>query len=41
MPMCAAAGFEHDGDFVAHGTQNAPDVNVEDAAVFGFGGLIQ
>jgi hypothetical protein len=26
---------------VTHGIQDAPDVDVEDAAVFGFGGLIQ
>ena len=38
---CAAAGLEHKGDFVTHGIQDAPDVDIEDAAVFRFGGLIQ
>ena len=37
----AAAGLEHNGDLVTHGIQDAPDVDIEDAAVFGFGGLIQ
>src|SRR5437773_5447568 len=35
----AAAGFEHRRDFVAHRIQDAPNIDVEDAAIFGFRGL--
>src|ERR1700756_1858470 len=38
---CPTAVFQHDRDFVTHRIQNAPNVDVEDAAVFGLGGLIQ
>src|ERR1700758_2228130 len=37
----AATVLEHRWNFVTHRIQNAPNVDVEDAAVFGLGGLIQ
>src|ERR1700756_333605 len=36
-----AAILEHDGNFMAHGIENAPDVRVENAAILGFGRLIE
>src|SRR5438034_1198117 len=35
----AAADFEHRRDFVTHRIQNAPNIDVEDAAIFGFRGM--
>ena len=37
----AAAIFEHDWNFVTHGIENAPNVDVENAAIFGFGRLFE
>ena len=37
----AAAILEHHRNFVTHGIKNAPDVRVENAAVFVFGGLLK
>jgi hypothetical protein len=37
----AATIFQHHRDFVAHRIENAPNVDVENAAVFSFSGLIQ
>src|SRR5216110_891363 len=37
----AAAILEHDRNFVTHRIENAPNVDVEDAAIFGFGCLIE